>query len=407
VPNPLIDVDWGHHLLMMRGMQLVYRAEHDPYLAVLRESEADYSVLYDGLWRSGTGAWVAGSHALGNAILRDPALDTPHPALPAPQVHRVTASRWTQKFCHVLPLEPLALNLSRADYQRLGRLAEPVLGTRSLEAHSATVRRICEAALIGLDDEFDLMRDFAAPTAARTAALLLGVPPQEEDTFADACSALGGAMDATLCVPAAVTAKRMAEALHRAESMVARLDDVLVRHPSATATDVKAVCVLMMSAGVELAAVTLCSAMSALLANPDQWSLLRGDPGLAGAAVEEALRHQPPVRLQSFVAQCDVKLGGQPVSADSQVVLAIEAANRDPAVYSDPATFDLTRLEPPHLSLADWRHTALVAPLVRLYTATALTAFATGLPSVSAAGAPVRRPRSPIVRRVASWPARR
>ena len=55
-------------------------------------------------------------------------------------------------------------------------------------------------------------------------------------------------------------------------------------------------CTLLLVAGFETTVNLIGNAVNALLADPDQWAALCADPALAGAAVEETLRWDPPVQ---------------------------------------------------------------------------------------------------------------
>jgi cytochrome P450 len=101
---------------------------------------------------------------------------------------------------------------------------------------------------------------------------------------------------------------------------------------------------------------------AALLADRDQWGLLRSDTGLAEAAVEETLRYDPPVQRTARVAHEDLEIGGVSVQADQWVLALIGGANRDPEVYHRPADFDLTRRTPvEHLAFSGGIHCCLGA----------------------------------------------
>nr|AGS49666.1 putative cytochrome P450 hydroxylase [uncultured bacterium esnapd13] len=86
----------------------------------------------------------------------------------------------------------------------------------------------------------------------------------------------------------------------------------------------------------------------ALLYHPEQQALLRENPDLVDGAVEEMLRHLP---VNQFgiprVCLTDVELHGQVIKAGDNVIPLYSTANRDPAVFAEPDTFDVTR-EPEH-----------------------------------------------------------
>lgn len=75
-----------------------------------------------------------------------------------------------------------------------------------------------------------------------------------------------------------------------------------------------------------------------LARNPDQWELLRANPGLVTGAIEETLRLEPPLRgFSRLVAREGATIGGVPVPEGSRVWPIIPSANRDRSKWSDDA----------------------------------------------------------------------
>ncbi|HEX4769217.1 MAG TPA: cytochrome P450 [Bryobacteraceae bacterium] len=103
------------------------------------------------------------------------------------------------------------------------------------------------------------------------------------------------------------------------------------------------------------------NAWALLVSHPDQCARLRKQPELVASAIEECLRVAGPSRIQFRKASCSV---GQ-VNQNSTVLLMLEAANRDPAVFTDPDTFDIQRNDNPHLAFGRGGHSCVGAPLIR------------------------------------------
>jgi cytochrome P450 len=100
--------------------------------------------------------------------------------------------------------------------------------------------------------------------------------------------------------------------------------------------------------------------------HPDQWDLVRDDPGLVPAAFNETLRIDSPVRLFTRVATREVQVDGLVLPAGSRIVLVMGSANRDERHYPDPDRFDVRRNPTDHLAFGNGVHYCVGAPLARL-----------------------------------------
>ena len=75
----------------------------------------------------------------------------------------------------------------------------------------------------------------------------------------------------------------------------------------------------------------------------DQRAMVLQDPSLIPRMSEEALRMVSPVKHMRRTALEDIELNGQQIAKDEKVVMWYGAGNRDPDVFPDPNTFDMTR----------------------------------------------------------------
>jgi pimeloyl-[acyl-carrier protein] synthase len=81
--------------------------------------------------------------------------------------------------------------------------------------------------------------------------------------------------------------------------------------------------------------------------------------------IDELMRLATPIPFTARVTTEAVELGGVILPAGSRVLLVIAAANRDPAAFGHPGTFDPLRSPNPHLAFGSGPHLCLGAPLVR------------------------------------------
>ena len=90
-------------------------------------------------------------------------------------------------------------------------------------------------------------------------------------------------------------------------------------------------------------------------------------PALIPNAVEEALRFDTSVLTWRRVTTRPVRIGEADIPAGAKLLLALGAANRDPALFDNPDRFDVTRkLAARHISFGHGIHFCLGAPLARM-----------------------------------------
>lgn len=149
---------------------------------------------------------------------------------------------------------------------------------------------------------------------------------------------------------------------------------------------------LVLAAGFETTVNLLGNGIRMLLDAPEHLDALRRRPELWPNAVEEILRLESPVQLTARVARGDVEIAGRQLARGDLVLVYLAAANRDPAVFSDPHRFDIERPNAGrHLAFSGGRHFCLGAALARAEGEVGLRTFFDRFPEVRAAGAGCRR----------------
>ncbi|MFD9905297.1 cytochrome P450 [Streptomyces sp. NPDC059063] len=118
-------------------------------------------------------------------------------------------------------------------------------------------------------------------------------------------------------------------------------------------------------ASLETTATLLTNAVWFLTREPGLAARLRGQPELVDDAVEETLRYDPPVHLNSRVAAEHTVLAGVPIARDTTVHVLYGAANHDPRRNPEPHVFDVRR-GGSHLTFGGGAHYCLGAALARL-----------------------------------------
>ena len=107
-----------------------------------------------------------------------------------------------------------------------------------------------------------------------------------------------------------------------------------------------------------------------LLRHPDQAALLVDRPDLVPQAVEETMRYEPSISGIPRTPTEPIAVGGVDLGAGTLLILSTAAANREPGVWSEPDTVDLTRFGQPGvprlMSFGIGTHYCLGAALARM-----------------------------------------
>jgi cytochrome P450 len=93
--------------------------------------------------------------------------------------------------------------------------------------------------------------------------------------------------------------------------------------------------------GVDTTQSQLAQGIRLFCQHPEQWELLRSDPGLVPAAVEEVLRFEPITPVTARITTEDVEFRDVTFPEGTVVMVSSFNGNRDPLAIEDPDTFDI------------------------------------------------------------------
>jgi cytochrome P450 len=121
------------------------------------------------------------------------------------------------------------------------------------------------------------------------------------------------------------------------------------------------------------------------LANdPDLFDQLRVERHLVPTAVEESLRHDPPIRFLMRNCIANAELHGQQLCPHDKIAFGVASANRDETHFEDADRFRVDRPDPRgHLAFGGGPHVCPGASLARLEARVAVEAFLDNVASVT------------------------
>ncbi len=348
------------------------------------------------------GHWCVASHAAVSALFRDRRFgrDVSHVASRA-------SLGWSEVPEHLEAFHAFeALTMLEREppaHTRLRALVNRAFVSRAIERLRPRVARLAHALVdrFPVSGAIDLLPAFAEPIPVTIIAEMLGVPvdqaPQLLDwshrmvamyhagrTEAVERDAVEATRAFTTSIRALVAERRgrpgddVLSVLLRAEADGDRLtEDELVANV-----------ILLLNAGHEATVHAIGNGVAALLARGPVAEDTFATPASTATAVEELLRFEPPLHLFTRYALQPVDLDGVALRTGDRVGLLLGAANRDPAVFPDPDTLDLTRASAPHVSFGGGIHFCVGAPLARLELQVALPILFERLPTLRLAEKP-------------------
>jgi cytochrome P450 PksS len=271
------------------------------------------------------------------------------------------------------------LNQNVPVHTRLRNAAREPFMPRPLGDFASRIAEIVDERLDRLAEarEVDVMAELAFPLPITVIGELLGVPAADREQF----------RPLVWSITAADQPGAGDEAVARADQATAAIDHYFVtlikerrRHPGPdlltqlveardrgdlSDEELLATVTLVFNAGFVTTTNLIGNGLLALLRHPGELARLAGDPALLPRAVEEMLRYDSPVQIVGRGVLDPFTLHGQLLEPGETVMIGIGAANRDPAAFPDPDTFDVGRQGNQPLSFGFGIHHCLGAGLAR------------------------------------------
>jgi cytochrome P450 len=269
------------------------------------------------------------------------------------------------------------------DHGRQRKVLSHLFSAAAISAREAEFRRLIDSTLDPylLAGQVDWMRAVAEPLPVVMLTRLLGLPddtaPALKEQGYASVELIGGFVPETAreellrkmteLGPAidAYVAARSSD--HPDQSTVIGACAQAVTSGQLTEVEVFVILGILLAAGGESTTSLLGTGARILAEQPDLQDLLRAQPDLIPAFVEEACRIDPPFRGHYRRVVADTMLGGVQLETGSRLVLLWPAANRDPEAFADPENIDVHRTNPrQHVGFGWGIHLCLGAPLARM-----------------------------------------
>src|SRR3954447_25451804 len=300
------------------------------------------------------------------------------------------------------------------------RMLEQLVG--SVERIAADVADRARRKAEDGDGSIDVVSDYAALIPLEVICDMMGIPQEDRAMVLRATNVILSGGDPDLYPDMNDFVNENLQAGGNLSDLMNRLAAERLEHPTGDLTsalvttevegeqlthqEIASFFILLCVAGNETTRTAISQGVLALSENPGQRARWMADPALTPAAVEEIVRWASPVTWMRRTATQDVELSGRSFPAGSKFLLFYGAANRDPAVFTDPHRFDLSRDPNPHVGFGSrGPHFCLGAHLARREIGVAFRAVFDELPDLEVSGQPARL-QSSFVNGLKRLPAR-
>ncbi|OBK40775.1 cytochrome [Mycobacterium sp. 1245111.1] len=300
------------------------------------------------------------------------------------------------------PIEPPSMLVTDPpDHARLRQPVTRAFTPRALDRLRARIHDLANGLLDDLEGraECDLVAEYASQIPVAVIAELMGMPRHDTAYLlqvAETATSLLGTVGASWRnYRSGITVLREFEGYvgkHIERLRVSGGDSImsdLIRDSDLTMDELKMLAALLFGAGFITTTHILGKAVIVLTRHRDQLAALCANPEGWPNAVEEILRYDTPVQFVPRVTAKDLEIEGYSIRAGEAVFIMYGGANRDPAVFDDPNTFDTTRSNArDHLTFGTGVHTCLGAALGRMEVQIGLQALFERFPQLTLAGKP-------------------
>ncbi len=271
----------------------------------------------------------------------------------------------------------IMLNKEGEDHARLRRLGQPAFAPKLVKSMLPRFQELADELISNFEDrgECEFMSEFAEPYATRVVCQLVGLSDENWREFADLAVEMGYALGVNYKrdearVDAATTrlmdyAKALVDERrdNPGDDFVGNLISASGEGGQLSEQELYDMIVLSIFGGVDTTRNQIGLAMATFIEHPDQWALLRENPDLGRAAVEEVMRTRPTTTWVTREATEDFEYRGVEIKKGTTVHLVSASAGTDPEHFE--SGFDITKKRKPHFGFGGGKHHCIGSPIAR------------------------------------------
>ena len=294
----------------------------------------------------------------------------------------------------VVPEEEQLVNeIPRPRHGQIRRIINSAIAAHRVGRIEPFCRDLCQQLLDGILAETgpsDLVADYVMPVPNSVIAQLLGAPPEDFQLWAgwsddvvqgtyptqnrnERGEGLAGAHPEFVAYVDSLIASRRAAPR---DDFITRLLNTEVEGRRLTDIEARTQLVFLFISGNETTRHLIANVLWSLADDPDLLEQLRADRQLVPTAVEESLRHDPPIRFLMRNCTIATELHGRQLCPHEKVAFGVASANRDESHFEDADRFRVDRPDPRgHLAFGGGPHVCPGASLARLEARVAVEVF--------------------------------
>lgn len=305
--------------------------------------------------KSLTGVLVSADHQVCSEVLKSPNW------LSRPFAERLYTGPTTYTPETIHPFLDSIIAMDGAEQRRIKKLMQQVFTPRVVDSWKETSLRIIDELFRNLkgSDEFDFVEAFANPLPLAVICEIIGVP----EKYWEKCNSWGRTLagigldlpknnkeleelEATSLALTDLIGELLAiRRLKPEDDLISLLASAQTDGQKLTDKEIIASVAFTLIAGFETTMNLLSVGTLALLENPEQLVLLAKNQDLIPNFIEEALRLSSPIQFVVRTADSPVVLAdGTKAKAGQTIILNLAGANRDPAVFNEPDSFLIQRV---------------------------------------------------------------